>query len=432
MTLLGRISARWQEMSDLPLLTGPTGSLFIRDLLSQDTEWINRVRPGDVVSVIGDFDAPSIAALLHLFERGAVVVPLTVNTSNDHPYFFESSLTDWVLMNGEMIQRVHSDTHPLLEDLRSSGNAGLVLFSTGTTGRPKAILHDMTHFLARYETPRPTLQTLSFLMFDHIGGINTLLHTLFNGGTVITPRSRSINDVLETVARYKVEVLPTTPTFLRMLLMSGRVPDDIPASLKVVTYGTERMDESTLAAMCRLLPSIDFRQTFGMSELGILRVKSKARDSLFMRIGGEGVQIRIREGLLDIRSETRMLGYLNAPSPFMEGDWYPTGDLVEVDGDYIKIVGRNTEVVNVGGLKFMSSEVERVILEFPGVELVKVSARPNPLTGQHVEATIQVLASVNLDQQALRGFLEARLPQHMIPRRISTSVVEVSHRYKRL
>jgi long-chain acyl-CoA synthetase len=306
-----------------------------------------------------------------------------------------------------------------------------VLFSTGTTGRPKAILHDLTSFLKRFDTPRPTLRTINFLLFDHIGGINTLLHTLFNKGVVVAPEARTVDSVLATCGKYDVEVLPTTPTFLRMMLMSGAVPDKVPACLQVITYGTERMDQPTLDELCRLLPTVDFRQTFGMSELGIVRVKSERRDSLFMKVGGEGVETRVVDNVLQIRSESRMLGYLNAPSPFDAEGWYDTKDVVEFRDGYYKVVGRVSDVINVGGLKFMASEVERVALKYPGVSLVKAIAKSNPITGQHVELSVQPVSDGAVDKDALTAFLKANLQPHMVPKRIRIESVSVGHRFKR-
>ncbi len=216
-----------------------------------------------------------------------------------------------------------------------------------------------------------------------------------------------------------------------MMLMSGMIPDAVPPSLKIITYGTERMDQPTLDQLCELLPDIDFRQTFGMSELGIVRVKSQSRSSLFMKVGGEGVEIRVVDDELHIRSSTRMLGYLNAPSPFDPDGWYNTHDLVEVKGEYIKVVGRRSEVINVGGLKFMASEVEKVALEFPDVVLAKAVGRENPLTGQHVEITVQGQHGCELDKAELRKYFAEQLPRHMRPQRITVGGIEIGHRFKR-
>ena len=325
----------------------------------------------------------------------------------------------------------HSQTHELIDELRAKEHAGLVLFSTGTTGRPKAILHDLTLFMQRFETPRPTLKTINFLLFDHIGGLNTLLHTLFNKGTVVAPKSRSVEDILATCAEHEIEVLPTTPTFLRMMLMSGLIPDSVPKSLRIITYGTERMDQPTLDALCELLPNVEFRQTFGMSELGIVRVKSESSNSLFMKVGGEGVETRVVDNVLEIRSQTRMLGYLNAESPFDDEGWYNTKDIVEERDGYYKVTGRTSEVINVGGLKFMASEVERVALQYEHVELAKAEAKPNPITGQHVELTVQSASNGEVDKVGLKTFLAAQLPNHMMPKRIRVASVSVGHRFKR-
>ena len=430
MKLLDKLSEIWKGV-EYPFLIHKGEELHFSEIANQSPINLSEVRKGAVVAIIGDFNPASILTLLRLIDIGVVVVPLTVETKHEHEYFFESALVDVVIEGNQVKRRPHDLKHAFIETLRQLEHAGLVLFSTGTTGRPKAILHDLTLFLKRFETPRPTLRTINFLLFDHIGGINTLLHTLFNKGVVIAPESRTVDSILDTCRKYDVEVLPTTPTFLRMMLMSGAVPNKVPACLKVITYGTERMDQPTLDELCRLLPNVDFRQTFGMSELGIVRVKSEARDSLFMKVGGEGVETRVVEGVLQIRSSSRMLGYLNASSPFDADGWYDTKDVVDTKGGYYKVTGRISDVINVGGLKFMASEVERVALTFPNVSLVKATPKQNPITGQHVELLVQPTKEGGVDKEALLVFLKERLQPHMVPKRIRIESVAVGHRFKR-
>jgi len=407
------------------------GSLKFDEVANQQYVDLSEVKSGDVVALIGDFNPQSIHTLLQLIDKNVILVPLTLDTRAQHEYFFASALVD-VVIEGSNVKRItHSQQHVLIDELRAKENAGLVLFSTGTTGHPKAILHDLTLFMQRFETPRPKLKTINFLLFDHIGGLNTLLHTLFNKGTVFAPKSRSVEDILAACAEHEIEVLPTTPTFLRMMLMSGLIPDRVPKSLHIITYGTERMDQPTLNALCELLPNIEFRQTFGMSELGIVRVKSESSNSLFMKIGGEGIETRVVDNVLEIRSQTRMLGYLNAESPFDDEGWYNTKDIVEEHDGYYKVTGRMSEVINVGGLKFMASEVERVALEYQHIELVKAEAKPNPITGQHVELTVQPAYNKEVDKGGLKTFLAAQLPSHMMPKRIRVAPVSVGHRFKK-
>jgi acyl-CoA synthetase (AMP-forming)/AMP-acid ligase II len=430
MQLLKKLTDIWKG-TDYPFLIHMGQELRFSTIASQNPVDLSQIKGGDVVAVIGDFDPASILTLLRLIDLGVVIVPLTKDTANEHEYFFDAALVDVIIEDAAVERRAHRQTHEFIESLRAKKHAGLVLFSTGTTGRPKAILHNLTLFLKRFETPRPTLRTMNFLLFDHIGGINTLLHTLFNKGVVVAPEARTVSSVLETCRKYDVEVLPTTPTFLRMMLMSGAVPNGVPLSLKVITYGTERMDQPTLDELCKLLPQIDFRQTFGMSELGILRVKSEARDSLFMKIGGEGVETRVVNNVLQIRSENRMLGYLNAPSPFDSDGWYDTKDVVEEKNGLYKVVGRVSDIINVGGLKFMASEVERVALEFPNVSLVSAYARRNPITGQHVELRVQPVKQNIVDKDVLITYLKSKLQPHMVPKRIIIEDVSVGHRFKK-
>ena len=427
-----------QELTDIHrgndqafLIAGHQVLRFV-DVRSAMFSEIADVKSGDVVAVVGDFDARNIRMLLELIERKAIVVPLTQATRQFHERFFEAAGVD-VVVEGEDVKRLRMEkwNHDLLENLRRKDSPGLVLFTSGTTGFPKAILHDFDVFLKRYRTPRTALRTLNFLLFDHIGGLNTLFHTLFNRGCVVVPRDRTVEAVTKDLEEYDVELLPTTPTFLRMLLLNGLVECLRKTRLRIVTYGTEMMDQLTLETLCRELPNLDFRQTYGMSELGILRVTSKSRESLWMKVGGEGVETRVVQGILWIRARDRMLGYLNADPPFVDG-WYDTGDLVERNGDYLRIVGRSQEVINVGGLKVLPGEIESCALQHPDVLWAKAMGKPNPLTGQHIEVRCQPKDGVELDRRDLRKFFQKRLPNHMWPHRITIGEVVIGHRHKRL
>lgn len=431
MKTLNLLKEKWKDKKN-PFIISDNNSFFFKDLLDVDTDFLSEIKQGDIIALIGDFDLISIATLFKLIDLGAIVAPITSTTSNDHSYYIETIKAQYVIKDGKIVSKfTKKNDHNLIVSLRLKKQPGLIFFSTGTTGKPKAILHDVSLLFKRFLTPRPSYKTLNFLMFDHMGGINTLLHTIFNGGTIIGTKDRSVRGILNVCQEHSIEVLPTTPTFLRMMLMSGYIPDKIPKSIKIISYGTELMDQPTLNEFCNLLPNIDFKQTYGLSEFCVFRVKSKARDSLFMKIGGEGVSIKKENDMLYIKSDFAMLGYLNAESPFDENGWYNTKDIIKEHDEYIKIIGRNTDILNVGGLKFMKSEVEEVALKYDGIEQVSVYAKQNSITGQHVEIIIECKDNYKIMKSELNKFFNSSLPKHMVPKKIIFNKVEVNHRFKK-
>lgn len=410
----------------------------VKDILKYDsTIDFSLIKKGDVAALIGDFTPRNIFTLLKLIDLKVVIVPLTIDTQAQHSTYFEEAKVNVLIdSQGNIVRLSDQKSDPFINKLREKESSGLVLFSSGTTGKPKAILHNFENFLNRYKTPRPSLITLSFLMFDHIGGINTILHTIFNKGLIVIPRSRTVEGIISDIKDYEVELLPTTPTFLRMILMSGEINLLKDTSLKIISYGTERMDQTTLDSLSNQLSNVDFRQTYGMSELGILRIKSESRDSLFMSVGGEGVEVKVVEKKLFIRSSNSMIGYLNAPSPFDEKGWYNTKDLVEEKitdkGIFYKIIGRDSELINVGGLKFMPADVENVVLQFEGIKFCKVKSVKNPITGEYPELIYQTKDDEDINILSLKLFLKEKLPSYMLPRKYIHHTVKIGHRFKKL
>jgi acyl-coenzyme A synthetase/AMP-(fatty) acid ligase len=395
---------------------------------------------GEVVAVDGDFSPNAVALMLALIEHRCIMVPLTSSVEAKKPEFREIAQVQAqiVLNDGDeaTIQRTDRQVdHPLLLGLRDCGHPGLIVFSSGSTGKSKATVHDFSKLLDKFQVPRKAKRMLSFLLFDHLGGINTVLYILSNGGTVVTLQSRNPEDVCRVIEAHRVQVLPTSPTFLKLLLLSEAYTRHDLSSLELVTYGTEPMSESTLKRFHELFPTINLQQTYGLTELGVLRSKSKSSDSLWVKIGGEGFETRVVSGLLEIKAHTAMLGYLNAPSPFTADGWLITGDAVEVDGDYMLIKGRASEMINVGGEKVYPAEVENVLMQMSNVRDVVVSGEPNPITGQIVAAQFNLKEPEELSslRQRVREFCRSRLPSYKTPVRIGVVTDgPYSPRYKKL
>src|SRR5258708_14305595 len=151
------------------------------------------VKPGSVVSVEADFSPDAIGLLLALIRSSCIVVPLTASVEVKKSEFREIAQVETVsgLADGETAQIRSTGArvdHELLLRLRRGRHPGLILFSSGSTGRSKAVVHDLVPLLEKFTVPRQTLRTITFLLFDHIGGMKTPLFHLFNcGGRLTVP-----------------------------------------------------------------------------------------------------------------------------------------------------------------------------------------------------------------------------------------------------
>ena len=434
--------ARMRQQSDAPAVGMPTVTVTYAGLLARCEAWRRRlaaagVGVGTVTSLEGEYGPEAVAVFLALIARGAIIVPLSSDSQRQADALLDTGEVEVRVsaVDGSIQRQDRRATHPHYEELRRRQHPGLVLFSSGSTGKHKGAVHDLVQLLKKFETPRHAYRTLVFLQMDHIGGVNTLLYTLSNGGMVVVAAERSPAAVCTAIARHKVELLPTSPTFLNLLLLSGEHERHDLRSLRLVTYGTEPMPESTLARLAETLPAVQLLQTYGSTELGILRSKSRTRDSLWVRVGGEGYETKVVDGRLWIRAECAMLGYLNAPSPFDAEGFLDTGDLVIVDGEWLRILGRESEVINVGGSKVHPAEVESVLLGLDNVADVSVRGERHPLVGQIVTASI-LLQSPETPAEfrvRMRQYCSTRLPAYNVPARVEIAEGPLhSSRFKRM
>jgi acyl-CoA synthetase (AMP-forming)/AMP-acid ligase II len=221
-----------------------------------------------------------------------------------------------------------------------------------------------------------------------------------------------------------------------MLILSEAYARYDLSSLKYITYGAEVMPETTLKKCTELFPNVTLLQKFGTTEVGTLRSKSKSNDSTWVKIGGEGYQIRVVEGILHIKAQSAILGYLNAPSPFTDDGWFITNDLVEVDGDYMRILGRKQEVINVGGEKVNPAEVENVIYELENVNEVSIFGEHNAILGNIICAKVSMV-DAGQDKKAfisqIKAHCASKLERYKVPVKIEVVDYRLhSDRFKKM
>ncbi len=401
---------------------------------------------GDVVHLRSDYSILGVASLIAIYAAGGIVIP-HVPTDLDFQKMklineiknvtLELSEFGFKEVNRTSQQGEEIVKNSLIENLRVKASPGLILFTSGTTGEPKGVIHDFELLLSKFSDKPEALKpfrSVAILMFDHWGGLNTLFHSLFSGGFLSLVKDRKPDSVAEEIEKHKLNLLPASPSFLNIFLLKGSFQNYDLSSLRWITYGAEPMPETTLNRMNQLLPGIRFKQTYGLIEIGVLSTVSESDKSTLVKLGGEGYDIRIVDNMLEIKAKTSMLGYLNAESPFTSDGYFKTGDVVEQHGDYIRILGRRSNLIITGGEKVYPSEIESVILDCEWVEDVRVFGAPHPLLGKVIGAQVQTHTPIehSVLRAELRSLCLSRLSKFKVPMQIEfTSESLVNSRLKK-
>jgi acyl-CoA synthetase (AMP-forming)/AMP-acid ligase II len=394
---------------------------------------------GDAIVIEGNSDSDLFAAVVASMHIGLIVAPLTNQSPVSSDAAEEIIQSQWkteLNKSGFILSRTgKSKDHrsEVLNDLTNEGLGGLVLFSSGSTGIPKGILYDSSRLLEKFRVRRDPIRALAFLLLDHFGGINTVLTVLSSGGEIITLTDRNVDTICEAIETHQVKILPTTPSFIRLLLVSGAKKRYNLTSLRKITFGTEPMTVSTLKRLAEEFPGVELQQTYGLSEVGVLRTKSKSDGSLWMRIGGNGFDWKVKNGILWIRSEYQMRGYLNANSDFDDEGYFNTQDEVLVDGDFIQVLGRKSEIINVGGVKVYPAEIENCLEELQNIERVVAYASPNPILGQVIAVDVVLHDKEDLAdlKERLRKHCRLKLGDSKAPTKVRiVDAIQLSGRMK--
>ncbi|HEU5031391.1 MAG TPA: AMP-binding protein [Spirillospora sp.] len=333
----------------------------------------------------------------------------------------------------------------------SADEVAWLMFTSGTTGRPKGVRLTHGSLLAGLRVSasgrpvRPGDVFCTPFPLCHVAGYQVMLHHLFRRHAVVMRRFRPA-DLVEAARRHGVTNVSLAPTMLEDLL--AHLADDPAAlavlrgALRVVSYGSAPMPVPLLRRVHDVL-GCDLNQGFGMTELSgnatflspdDHRAAIASRPGLAASAGrpAEGVEIGVvgedgapvppgALGEVVVRGAQVTPGYWDDPDATAEafaGDWFRTGDVGRVDEDgYLYLVDRLKDVIVTGGENVSSREVEDVLRTVPGVGEVAVVGLPDPRWGQSVCAVI-VADGARPPDEELIGACRARLAGFKTPRRI--------------
>jgi acyl-CoA synthetase (AMP-forming)/AMP-acid ligase II len=303
-----------------------------------------------------------------------------------------------------------------------------LLFTSGTTGRPKIVVHTLATLSA------PLLDGLAvpggaiwstFYDVRRYGGLQILLRGLLGGGSlVLSQADEPVEDFLTRAGRSAVTHISGTPSHWRRALMSGASDRMAP---RYVRLSGEPADQAILNNLAHAWPNASVAHAFASTEAGVafdVRDGKAGFPAAIIGRTGTPVEMRVVEGSLRIRSNRVALGYLGDGGPLADADGFvDTGDMLELRGDRYFFVGRREGVINVGGQKVHPEEVEAVINQHPDVRIARVRGRRSPITGAIVVAEIVIHPRGNFE--AISGEILQACRNSLAPHKVPVTLRRV-------
>jgi len=435
------------------------------------------VQAGDHVAILADGQAYAecVLAYLALLRLGAVMVPVNPRYV-DSEVVYALTLADCsaILAQPDFAARIDGcrDRLPMLRlrisigpepadgwlqlvSMDEESDASLatvagsalanILFTSGTTGKPKGVMHTHATALATGAIFSRGLTLQCGDVFHHgipfftsSGAQFALMAALWSGATLVTEAVFDAAAVLDRMACAGTTVYLGVPSHLLFLLDAiGARPELLLPALRLWNYGGAPMPNEAIRVLQQRFPAVAQRQNYGMTETGPTGAMLDP-EHLAAYMGSTGrpmplceLRVTTAEGSLAaagvageiwVRSVGCMTGYYSDPvatAATMDQGWVRTGDLGRLDEDgFLYYVDRLKDIVNRGGLKISSFEVEDAIHRIPGVLEAAVVSVPHARLGEDLVAFVVGRPGALLARDALRAALAGSLADFKVPRDI--------------
>lgn len=299
----------------------------------------------------------------------------------------------------------------------------ILLTTSGTTGKPKIAIHSLPVLLGRIANVKQ--ESVRWLLTFHpasFAGLQVLLTAMASESELVETSMPTVANLADSLQKYQPTHVSGTPTFWRaVLLVLENQRRHIP--LKQITIGGEAVDQVTIDILRDAFPLARITHIYASTEAGALFAVKDGRAGFpakWLDQDIEDIGLRIKEGVLEVRSPRTMEKYLtdSIAKVRTEDGWMITGDLVEQIGDRIVFRGRADDVINVGGAKVSPEEVEAALLKMSLVKEIRVFGQKNPITGAVVAAEVVIPYGTDEDhaRQAIYSFAKLHLENFKVPR----------------
>jgi acyl-CoA synthetase (AMP-forming)/AMP-acid ligase II len=334
------------------------------------------------------------------------------------------------------------------EDLREE-DVAVILYTSGTTGRPKGaqlthlgIVHSALTF-ARCFALSENDRGLAAVPLSHVTGlVGVALSTMIAGGGVILMRqSYKTPDFLALAARARITYSILVPTIYTLCVMSPELATHDLSSWRIGCFGGAPMPIATIELLAEKLPHLQLLNAYGATETtspSTIMPRTQWRhhiDSVGITVpcgrikvvDDNGVEVpRGVAGELWITGPMVVPGYWNRPdankNEFVDGFWR-SGDIGSMDAEgFVRVFDRKKDMINRGGYKVFSAEVENVIASLEGVLECAIVGRDDPVLGQRVHAIVVVSDASSLTASKVREFCAERLADYKVPETINLRV----------